>query len=382
MKNKSCIVTVIKDEQEYLEEWIKYHLDLGIDYIFIIEDYDSDTHKHITDKYKEVELVNAKEFLTEELFKQVLKMKTTKGCNPQHLYLSVGLNYVKKNHKEYEWCFVTDNDEFITLQDNRKLSDVLEMFKDYDAFSMQWECYGASGYVHKPNYGDKGMIGTYTEKMKGIVLDNPKALVKVCYNLHKFKSEHFFSQHHATDACNWCNTNFEYHSYLPTYNLIYIKHYITRSLEEYLWKKETRGCQTRIDTNLEFFFHINPEMADRKEEYLREVRKETLVILPYANNYSDSDKLKGCLDVWRKYSRFKYRFVVIGDCGDEVAKEYPWAEFMYAPFIKDKETDTEKKKQFVLRFFSSYRDFILLTDDFKVSQPFTLEEVRGMIKKD
>ena len=34
---KSCIFTVIKNEHEYLDEWIKYHLDLGIDHIFIFE---------------------------------------------------------------------------------------------------------------------------------------------------------------------------------------------------------------------------------------------------------------------------------------------------------------------------------------------------------
>ena len=37
---KICIFTIIKNEQEYLEEWIKYHLDLGIDHLFIFEDND------------------------------------------------------------------------------------------------------------------------------------------------------------------------------------------------------------------------------------------------------------------------------------------------------------------------------------------------------
>ena len=36
--NTSCILTVIKNEHEYLDEWIRYHLNLGIDHIFIFED--------------------------------------------------------------------------------------------------------------------------------------------------------------------------------------------------------------------------------------------------------------------------------------------------------------------------------------------------------
>ena len=90
MGYKSCILTAIKDEREYLEEWIKYHLDFGIDYICIIEDYDSESHKDITDKFGDkVELVNAREFLNEESFKMALHLKTTRGCNPQHLYFNV-----------------------------------------------------------------------------------------------------------------------------------------------------------------------------------------------------------------------------------------------------------------------------------------------------
>jgi hypothetical protein len=45
---KVCVFTIIKNEQEYLEEWIKYHLDLGVDHLFIFEDDGSESHKDIT----------------------------------------------------------------------------------------------------------------------------------------------------------------------------------------------------------------------------------------------------------------------------------------------------------------------------------------------
>ena len=47
----SCILTVIKNEHQYLDEWIKYHLELGINHIFILEDTDSVSHKEICYKY-------------------------------------------------------------------------------------------------------------------------------------------------------------------------------------------------------------------------------------------------------------------------------------------------------------------------------------------
>ena len=49
----SVICAIIKDETEYLEEWIQYHLEIGFNHIFLYQDRGSDSHKYITDKFKE-----------------------------------------------------------------------------------------------------------------------------------------------------------------------------------------------------------------------------------------------------------------------------------------------------------------------------------------
>lgn len=48
---KTCIITIIKDEQPYLEQWIKYHINIGIDTFFIYEDFFSSSHRKICDKF-------------------------------------------------------------------------------------------------------------------------------------------------------------------------------------------------------------------------------------------------------------------------------------------------------------------------------------------
>jgi hypothetical protein len=45
---KTAIFVIIKDEQNYLDEWLDYHLNLGIDEIFLYEDYGSLSHSIIT----------------------------------------------------------------------------------------------------------------------------------------------------------------------------------------------------------------------------------------------------------------------------------------------------------------------------------------------
>ena len=57
---KVCIFTCIKDEREYLDDFLKYHSELGL-HIFVFEDLFSVSHKDITDKYDNVYLHSVSE---------------------------------------------------------------------------------------------------------------------------------------------------------------------------------------------------------------------------------------------------------------------------------------------------------------------------------
>ena len=92
----SCIVTIIKNEHEYLDEWIKYHLNLGINHIFIFEDIDSKSHKVICDKYKNmVTLNNIRHVIIDKEDKKLAdKLKLTKKWNVQHVYFKCILKHL------------------------------------------------------------------------------------------------------------------------------------------------------------------------------------------------------------------------------------------------------------------------------------------------
>ena len=42
---QSCIVAIAKNEELYLEEWVKYHFNLGFDKIFICDNNDLDNNR-------------------------------------------------------------------------------------------------------------------------------------------------------------------------------------------------------------------------------------------------------------------------------------------------------------------------------------------------
>jgi len=381
---KTCILTIIKNEHEYLDEWIKYHLNLGIDHIFIFEDIDSESHKEITDKYGErVSLQNIDDILGEEEKLKTREFKLTKKSNPQYIYIRKGLLYLKKLN-EYDWCFVIDNDEFITLENQKdNLKSIVSLFDNYDAFIMQWKCYGASGLVNKPDYKNKGVVETYTEEMRGYIpTATPQSLSKTCYNLNTYQDNYFLYTHQPSKECNFCRTNFKRDRNTPIYDKIYIRHYITKSWEEYVWKRKTRGFLYGQIRDFNFFFKVNPDMNHMKGQLINSLNRETLVILPYIQNKSQGNEIRLALNGWRKYCRFDYHFVVIGEFDESLKNEFPWVKFI---FCKTKEKkggqynphlDMQNKFNIISKNYSqTYNGFIWMVDDNYAIKPFALKDI-------
>lgn len=319
---KNCIMTCIKNEHEYLNEWIQYHLKIGIDHIFIFEDMDSDSHKGITEKYKEVTLSSILDILDEKKTEEAKELKYEKKINVQHLYFKYALEYLKNTYPNYEWCFVIDVDEFITLESENNIKDVMSEYKNNDAVILYWKCYGANGLIDKPDYNIKGVVDTYAEPATGKILKNTYLCTKICHNLRRYEIKNFINQHKISNKACWCNTDNEKNWFKTSYSNIYIRHYITKSWEEYVWKRRVRGYPWGENRSFEFFFLVNPEMEDKKEELIKKLENEVLVVLPYKVGTACENELKLSLRSWRKFCRFKYHFIVIGEF-DNTLKRIP-----------------------------------------------------------
>lgn len=193
-----------------------------------------------------------------------------------------------------------DNDEFITADE--PLCDILNLYRDYDAVLLSWKCYGANGIINLPDYSKKGVIETYKNPIIGYVpTKNDTGKKKTCFNLKKYKSEFWNTNHIPADLCNYCNTDFKKQTKGVCYTHMYLRHYITKSWEEYVWKKLSRGYFYGKARTLDNFFRINPEMKPLKEQLLSELDEETLVVLPYSQRGSQGSEIRITLSGWRKF---------------------------------------------------------------------------------
>ena len=249
-----CILTLIKNEHDYLNDFLEYHTKLGID-VFLFEDINSISHSNITAKHNNVFLYSLTELYTNDEIPQLIQNRNN-HVPPQTDFINRGLKFIHNMHK-YDWCFLIDIDEYITCNDS--LPNILQNYNNFDAVICYWKNFGSSGHIYKPIY-DKPIYQIYTtpcgyEKHTDEKFHN---LMKFCVNLNKYKPTMKFKIHNA--LVNWVKVDFTYKRCDIVFEPLYLRHYITKSFEEYCYKVYVRGMLHPSHRNIKSYFEMNPDM--------------------------------------------------------------------------------------------------------------------------
>lgn len=262
---KTCIITIIKDEQPYLEQWIKYHINIGIDTFFIYEDFFSSSHREICDKFPQVQLNSVSALFKNEHDVEWAIDKRKKCIGLQHVYQPAAVCKVMKT--DYDWVFIMDVDEYITLSDNsseNSLQNTLSLYSDYGAVVLYWKNFGANNLVHSPKF-PYSLVDTYTKPTGFSDYDfTERKITKIAYNVKHIRKT-YKNHHFPKPNSNWCYTDFTRDKSKICYDRMYIRHYITKSFDEYLWKLNTRGMFYKHHRDINEFFVYNPEMRNNTE---------------------------------------------------------------------------------------------------------------------
>ena len=133
---KTCVMTIVKDEQSYIQEFIEHHLNLGVDALFVFEDIGSTSHRDIISSYNNVYLMSILDVYAD---KEWIINRKEKRMPVQSDYIQHAVHYIQSLN-EYDWCFSIDCDEYVHCDD----LSVLSQFNDYDAVAGLFEDSGTA----------------------------------------------------------------------------------------------------------------------------------------------------------------------------------------------------------------------------------------------
>lgn len=259
---KKAIIAIAKNENKYLDEWITYYYNLGFEKIFIWDNNEPNDLSiySVTDKYDYVTILDARgRTKLESLGRQ-------KGCY-QKTY-----NEIKN---EYDWIGIFDIDEFLYIPKN--IDDFLqeERWKDTSCIHFNWRYYGDNDLVFYdprpvqerfPNPCPNDVKYALRPKENGWVKSLIRGKLNNCTILiHSAYTPDLKCRHSNGSICNGWS---EYINLIDFSNG-YIKHYGTKTLEEYIERKclyTKNACDNNIFsacTRLDWFFNVNKHTPEK-----------------------------------------------------------------------------------------------------------------------
>ena len=255
---KTAICTIIKDEHQYLEEWIKYHLNIGFDEIWIYEDYNSSSHLDITSKYPNKVFLNRLEDIKSEL-----KEVRCRGNKQKKTWTY----FMEMYRPRFDYVAYIDVDEFITFETGYNLQKLLEEFDGCGGIYLFWKMFNANGIIDNPK---TDVVTTFTQECGQLKKNSePQWTLKTICDI-RMRNQEFLTNHEAligvtTDRLRTLKVR--------CYKKAWINHYFTRSWEEWCNRFIIRGDIISGNRKLDEFFELNPDMLDMKNELMEKYKE-------------------------------------------------------------------------------------------------------------
>lgn len=218
---KVALVCIAKNEDNYIQEWIDYHLKLGFDEVFVYKnnwEYSNDSTK-----------VNVINFPGEV---QQLKAYNT---------------FINTHHGVYDWAAFFDVDEFLVLKKHKNIKEFLSDYNSHDVLAINWVFFGNNGNK-KVEDGNYSMIQRFTKRCK----DTNFHIKTIC----KVKPEIQFTLPHNTNK-PWVTTNGRTGNGPFNHNgddsVAQLNHYFFKSWDEFVNKVGRGRADTRTPYNINSF---------------------------------------------------------------------------------------------------------------------------------
>lgn len=258
-KYNLAFTAIVKDEAQYIEEWILFHQLVGVEKFYIYDNGSTDNLYEVLKKYIDSNLVEYKNF---------------PGKNMQTVSYMHSI-FCHKNDVKY-MGFV-DIDEFVFPKENKNLFGIIDsILTKYNApgIGINWRMYGSSGYTSK-------IDGLVIENYKLRAIDNfdPNKHVKTICNPRSvlfFRNPHFpyyKNGYNIDENGNKIKGPFNYNNSCAQ---LCINHYFTKSKEDYLFKMNRGRADSFKKRDIsDFYRHDKNDIYDYiLEEYVSIIKNE------------------------------------------------------------------------------------------------------------
>jgi len=220
-----AICVIAKQENLYINEFVDYYKDLGIKKIFI---YDNN----------EFSGENFKVILDEEISKGFVEIIDFRGINSPQIkaYNDCYIN----NRKYFDWLAFYDVDEFLYLRNYSNINEFLSLkkFEKCSSILINWMYYGDN---NKILYEQKPLKNRFTHPFyfsNNKIYDKyyysaAKSIIRGRLNISWAHFPHFLNN---SIICRPDGKIVQQPFSSPQYNSAFIKHYTTKTIEEYIIK--------------------------------------------------------------------------------------------------------------------------------------------------
>ena len=225
-----ALICIARNEDNYINEWIDYHLKLGVDEIFI---YQNDWRASLGRKYDNVHLI---EF--------------DGSCRQLPAYN----DFIAHRSTNFDFAIFIDVDEFICLVRDSNIKTFLANYIGYGAIGLNWRLFGDNGLSNVQD-DDYSLIKRFTRCGKKL-----NRHIKTILNLRAINRDEtrFVSPHHLNTAEKGHFTvSVDRRHFIPdavnrhlNYEIAWINHYHSKTIEEFKSNKCSKGrCDCPRDSS-------------------------------------------------------------------------------------------------------------------------------------
>lgn len=271
---KVVICAILRTENRYLEEWLDYHLSLGFDHIYLCDNAESGEEK-------------AEDVVANEV-KYQDKVTIFHYYNKPGQQTKAYTECYKKRELDFDWMAFIDIDEFISFPDDSEYKTIKEYLSTMkaDVILLNWMVYGDNNYLCDDG---RGVLERFLKPMPynfspySIFLGKAPTNRHVKQILYSGLDLEVVSPHIPLLKGNYKVVNADgklvdnvsiQKNY--TFKTCYIKHFVTKSLEEYVNTKVKRGRKgdgSFGSYSLEDFFLYNKMTIKNAVQYLKLCKK-------------------------------------------------------------------------------------------------------------